>query len=231
MFKLSRAQTTALDDAAGLRFLDGLRRELEQEHQEMFEDQPLFVRRCMVANGVTAAARCGFEEAGSLAVFVSLQCEFSPDFHTHPRVAEVLARPGEEEQRLEAVLALPEALWEQIDIYGSELAWFDPPLAVQRNARIAFKACGALPAIMETHSEAQALALFTGVSAAAARHGIDWEEGLAVFAAALAVYGKDFDRNGGPRWRHQVVTLPPLPAETVVGLLRYRLSLDFDCLI
>ena len=69
------------------------------------------------------------------------------------------------------------------------------------------------------------------VAASAERHGIDWEEGLSVFAAAQAVYGRRFDQGEGPEWRRQVFTLPPLPAETVVGLLRYRLSLDFGCLI
>lgn len=231
MLKFSRAQTAALDDGAGLRFVDAVLREMEEEHPARFEDLPLFVRRCMVANGLAAAGRHGLAEQASLLTFVSLQCAFAPDFHTHPKVAEVLARPGEEEDRLEAVLELPEALWEQIDAFGSDLAWFDPPLPSQRMARIAYRACGLLPAIMETHTDASLQALLAKLEASAARHGIDWEEGLAVFAAAQAVYGPRFDAEEGAAWRGKVFTLPPLAPEAVVGLLRYRLSLDFGCLV
>jgi hypothetical protein len=205
---------------------------MEAEHGELFEDLPLFVRRCLIANGLAAAGRCGLAEQASLSAFVALQCEFSPDFHTHPKVAEVLARVElEEAERLEAVLALPETLWEQVDVFGSDLAWFDPPLESQRMARIAYRACGLLPTIMETRSEAAILALLSQVDVAAARHGIDWEEGVAVFAAAQAVYGLRFDREDGPPWRKKVFTLPPLAPETVVGLVRYRLNLDFGCLV
>lgn len=231
MLQLSRAQSNALEDSAGLRFVDAVRVEMEAEHGELFEDLPLFVRRCMIANGLAAAGRNNLGEQASLFAFVSLQCDFSPDFHTHPKVAEVLARPGEEEERLEAVLALPEALWEQVEAFGSDLAWFDPPVASQRLARIAYRACGLLPAVMETHTDASLLALLAQVDAAAGRHGIDWEEGLAVFAAAQAVYGPRFDREEGPAWRTKVFTLPPLAPEAVVGLLRYRLNLDFGCVV
>lgn len=231
MLTLSRTQTTALDQSAGLRFVDQVRLQMEAEHAQLFEDLPLFVRRAMIANGLAAAGSHGFSEQASLLTFVSLQCDFSPDFHTHPKVASVLDCGGEEEERLQAVLALPEALWEQVDVYGSDLAWFDPPMPTQRTARIAYRACGLLPAIMETHTDAGAWDLFSRAEAAAARHGIDWEEGLSVFAAAQAVYGPRFDQAEGPQWKRHVFTLPPLPPEAVLGLLRYRLSLDFSCLL
>lgn len=227
MLRLSTAQVSALEDAAGLQFIDEARCEAEGDYPGVFEDQPLFVRRCMVANGFACAGRLGFNEQASLRTFLSLQCGFAPDFHTHPAVAGLLAAEGEEGERLAAVLALPDDVWDQVDTFGSELAWFDPPAAGQRDARIAFHACGALPQIMQAHDDAGAHALFSGAWPAAARHGIDWEEGVAVFAAALALYGPRFDRDGVTPWAPSVFTLPPSDPETVVGLLRYRLNLDF----
>lgn len=231
MLTLARAQLDTLDEAVGLRFLEQLRLDMEAEHEALFEDQPLFVRRGMIAGGLAVASGYGFAEQASLTTFVSLQCDFSPDFHTHPAVAQALTTEGDEEERLEGVLALPETVWEQVEVYGSDLAWLDAQEPDQRTARIAFRACGLLPAIMQTHSDAQAWALFSQAEAAASACGIVWEEGISVFAAAQAVYGIHFDQPGGPAWTSHVFTQPLLPADSLVGLLRYRIALDFGCLV
>lgn len=232
MLSIGTGQLQALQHAAAVGFLRRLIDRLAAETPVVFNGQPSFVREQMVVNGLAVAATFGFTLESTLGGFVALQCQTAADFHHHPLARQVLLAEDSEQRRFERLVGEVSAdVWAAIRSGADHRAWFEPRQPSQQAVRIAARVCAAFPELVDKAPEGALRPIFEASIPRAAHHGIVVETGIAVYAAALAVYGDALDKPGGPAWAAQVFGSAPLPPERQVALLRLRLLLDTDRLV
>lgn len=232
MLTLSPLQMARFEDSAALAFVARLVERLAAKFPDTFRGQPRFVRRQMVAQGLSTADGFGLTLESTLGGFVALQCATAPDFHTHPQVRLILTAAAPERLRFDRLIeTVPQLLWNSIKSGADVRAWFDPVRPDQQAARIAIRVCDVFPELVDRIAETDLLQLFQQVTARARRHGIEANAGVVVYAAALAFYGTRLDEAGGPAWARELFSPPLLTPARTVALLRLRVSLDTDRII
>ncbi|MCX7099870.1 MAG: hypothetical protein NTV43_18400 [Methylococcales bacterium] len=232
MFSISTKQVEALENEIGVRFVCQLLALLREEYPACFSGLPDFVSQAMVVNGIQASLRCGFTLQSHIGGFVTLQCSTSPDFFLHPAIVKILSISNHEKLKFHYLMHnAPESIWNEIKLSANPMAWFSNTNNNQAIARMAYHVCSTFPEFANTQSEAQLFSLFKIATEKAARYGIDWEEGIAIFATALVLYGSRLDETNGTTWSKKVFSLPHLSPEKIANLLRLRIALDTDKLI
>jgi hypothetical protein len=89
-----------------------------------------------------------------------------------------------------------------------------------------------LPNLVRNQPDEASLHAFFGAAITrAGKHGIDWDDGLIVFAAALVLYGQELGKASGPDWARGLFSSPALSAPKIVSLLRLRIALDTNLLV
>lgn len=232
MFSISTKQIEAFENEIGVRFVYQLLTLLREEYPACFSGLPDFVSQAMVVNGIQASLGCGFTLQSHIGGFVALQCSTSPDFFLHPAIAKILSISNHEKLKFHYLMHnVPESIWNEIKLSANPMAWFSNSNNAQATARMVYHVCSVFPELVNTQSDAQLFSLFKIATEKAVRYGIDWEEGIAIFAVALALYGSRLDEINGAAWSKKVFSLPRLSPEKIVNLLRLRIVLDADKLI
>ncbi len=186
------------EDSAALAFVARLAERLAAKFPDTFAGQPRFVRRQMVAQGLSTADGFGLTLESTLGGFVALQCASAPDFHTHPQVRENLTAAAPERLRFDQLIeTVPPSLWNTIKSGADVRAWFDPVRPELQAARIAIRVGDVFPELVDHFGEADLHQLFQQATERARRHGIEAHAGIVVYAAALAFYGTRLDETGG----------------------------------
>jgi len=212
MLTFSAAQMKAAEAGQARRFLERVVERMRAVFPEQLERQPRFVRLAMVGNGLQTASAFGFEQEDTLATFVGLQFETSADFHVLPQAFAILTSAGTEQERINRLMTeVPQETWDTIKRGADLRAWFEPWRPEQKAARIAQRVCHAFPQFAAANPGADLRAFFEQTVARAQRHGIEPEVGIAVYAAALAVYGTTLDEASGPVWATEVFRQPRWP--------------------
>ena len=232
MISISTKQVELFEQAIGIRFVDKLLALLREEFPVCFRGLPDFVCKTMVVNGIQASLRCGFTLQSYIGGFVALQCNSSPDFFLHPTIAKTLAISNREKLKYHYLMNnVPKPIWNEIKLSTNPMAWFNKNNNNQAIARLSYHVCSVFPKITNIQSEAQLFLLFTIAKEKAARYGVNWEEGIAIFAVALALYGSRLDEINGPTWSKKVFFPSRLSPEKISNLLRLRILLDTDKII
>lgn len=232
MIQLSAAQWAEIEALYALDFVDQLLQTMTESRPECFIGLPRYVRRTMILNGIVLAERCGFKLRSSTAAFIALQCHAAPDFYLHPVIDATLKSSLPEQQCIDTILyKIPDQTWNEIRGGASPCAWFEPRQQKQVAVRTAARVCANFPELIKNNSEDALFVFFNSTLIRAAEHGIDWDEGLVVFAVALALYGPNLDQPGGPPWASKVFFPSASRNAKIVNLLRARIALDTNRLI
>jgi hypothetical protein len=187
----------------------------------------------MIASGIETAQKYGLTLQSSFGAFVSLQCGTSPDFHRHPLIHGILLRPIPEKTIIQCLFdEVPKSVWESIREGADGAAWFLPARESMQLVRVAAGTCRALSNLAQSQPDEAVLHAFFGAAITrAGKHGIDWDDGLIVFAAAIVLYGEELGKASGPDWARGLFSPPPLSAPKIVSLLRLRIALDTNILV